>query len=158
MKQAPTDDDQQDEVTNAKKGVSWVFRTIAAILFALGGIAAVWGILAILAIGHAMAGMSAGSTHGESNLIEGVLAVFIGLCPFLYFLLSFIGVLACKEVKSTGIIAVIVYILLVIFCLISPCGFDGSMNVHTSLIIFFAFTPWHIIWMIFLGKQSDKKR
>lgn len=131
-------------------------RIIASITFVAGGVGA-WFVMAILrGFAASQAGMSAVAISGPS-LVE----VIIPYLVCFYFLVSAIGIVVCRKRESLRGAALFAHLLLLVvfFAMCSEGIGKGSENFMAgvlllSVITLLFFSPWLIVWSVFLFRRG----
>jgi hypothetical protein len=132
-------------------------RIIASLAFVAGGVVT-WFILAALhAFGASQAGLSASAVSGPPS-IEA-------LIPWLacsYFLVSAVGVVACRKRESLRVVALLAHLLLLAaFLAVCSEGLGkGSEKFLTGLLLMLVitvvfFSPWLAVWGFLLFRRND---
>jgi hypothetical protein len=137
--------------------IHMIGRIMAALAFVAGGIFT-WVVLAGLqGFGSAQAGMGDGAGSGRSSG-EGM----IPYMATLYFIMSAVGVVACRKRDSLFVVAGVAhsFLLLAFLALCSEGLGSGSGNILPGLVLVFVltlvfFSPWLLIWAYFLFRRKE---
>ena len=131
-------------------------RVIAAIAFIAGGALTCFVLAILKGFGASQAAMSAGPVPAPPAM-EALIPWLAGS----YFMVSAIGILLCQSRAALRVAALVAHLLLLItFLSICAGGLGGDSEkfltglLTLSLITVMFFSPWFIIWAVFLFREG----